>query len=395
VRYWGRTRSEFGGRKYKMRKPSHVVVCGAGVIGCSVAYYLTQRGLSVLLIDKADVAAAASGKAGGFLARDWCDGTPTQELSRLSFDLHQELAELFGHLTVGYRSLNALSASLPLRERALVSAHAKQNRWLGQNCFVRGEVGNRATTAQVDPFAFTKALFDAALANGARFKQATVTDIIRSPEGDRIEGLRIPGETIATSAVVVAMGPWTCEAERWLPLDSIDAIKTDSIVFESVPELPPTALFVDVETPQGTWESLEIFPRPDGSVYVCGGSDNELLPESPWSVHPQDPTGADLAALATEVVPALDGRRPIRVNACFRPVTRSGSPTIGPIPGVSGGWLATGHGPWGILNAPATGLAVSEIIVDGVCRSLDLDGLLPGVPQPTDAEFAATAQLSR
>jgi len=47
-------------------------------------------------------------------------------------------------------------------------------------------------------------------------------------------------------------------------------------------------------------------------------------------------------------------------------------PLIGRVPGVAGGDVATGHGPWGILNAPATGQAIAELITEGVAPSVDL-----------------------
>ena len=53
-----------------------VVVCGAGVIGAAVAYYLSLRGVAATVVERAGVACAASGKSGGFPARDWCDGSP-------------------------------------------------------------------------------------------------------------------------------------------------------------------------------------------------------------------------------------------------------------------------------------------------------------------------------
>jgi glycine/D-amino acid oxidase-like deaminating enzyme len=34
--------------------------------------------------------------------------------------------------------------------------------------------------------------------------------------------------------------------------------------------------------------------------------------------------------------------------------------------------VVTGHSCWGILNAPASGLAMAELIVDGQARSVDL-----------------------
>ncbi len=70
-----------------------VLVCGGGVIGAATAYFLSRRGAEVAIIERTDVACAASGKSGGFLALDWCDGTPLQALARRSFALHSWLAD--------------------------------------------------------------------------------------------------------------------------------------------------------------------------------------------------------------------------------------------------------------------------------------------------------------
>jgi glycine/D-amino acid oxidase-like deaminating enzyme len=58
------------------------------VIGASIAYFLSRRGVEATVIERTGLACAASGKAGGFLALDWCDGTPLQALARRSFALH-------------------------------------------------------------------------------------------------------------------------------------------------------------------------------------------------------------------------------------------------------------------------------------------------------------------
>ena len=44
---------------------------------------------------------------------------------------------------------------------------------------------------------------------------------------------------------------------------------------------------------------------------------------------------------------------------------RNGLPFIGAVPGVDGAYVATGHSVWGMLNAPATAEAMSELILDG------------------------------
>src|SRR5215471_15090273 len=69
----------------------HAVICGGGVIGACVAYFLSRRGVDVTVVERTEVAAAASGKAGGFLALDWCAGTPLDALARRSFELHATL----------------------------------------------------------------------------------------------------------------------------------------------------------------------------------------------------------------------------------------------------------------------------------------------------------------
>ena len=55
-------------------KGLNVVICGGGIIGCCSAYYLSQKPnvASVTIIEKYKIAGCASGKAGGFLAKDWC-----------------------------------------------------------------------------------------------------------------------------------------------------------------------------------------------------------------------------------------------------------------------------------------------------------------------------------
>jgi glycine/D-amino acid oxidase-like deaminating enzyme len=73
----------------------------------------------------------------------------------------------------------------------------------------------------------------------------------------------------------------------------------------------------------------------------------------------------------------LAAARITRRQACYRPVTDDGLPLIGRVPGITGAYVATGHGPWGMLNAPATGLALAELITDGAAATLDLRAFDP------------------
>ena len=83
--------------------------------------------------------------------------------------------------------------------------------------------------------------------------------------------------------------------------------------------------------------------------------------------------------------PGLADTPILTTQACFRPVTQDGLPLLGPVPGVANAFVATGHSVWGILNAPASGEAMAELIVDGATEHVDLrrfdPARLPALPR--------------
>src|SRR5688500_4489368 len=87
-----------------------VVICGGGVIGACIAYFLSRRGAEPVVVERTALACAASGKSGGFLALDWCDGTQLDKLARRSFALHASLPHEIGGKW-GYRALTTYGGS--------------------------------------------------------------------------------------------------------------------------------------------------------------------------------------------------------------------------------------------------------------------------------------------
>ena len=347
--------------------PRHVIVCGAGVVGASVAYFLARRGVAVTVVERSGVACAASGKSGGFLALDWCDGSPLGPLARASFALHAQLAREVGR-DYGYRRMDTFM--MVARERGAVTGRHRVDApsWLDGAGVVTAALGSTDTTAQVDPARFTTALIDAARALGATVRFGAVRDVARSD--GRARGVVVDGETIAADAVVLAMGPWTSRCAGNLALPRVEGLKGYSVTLTA--DAPAHALFVDYRTADGRHLEPEIFPRPGGEVYVCGMADPAPLPESPDQVAVNDGACAILAQAAGRVATALATAPIGRRQACYRPVTDDGLPLIGRVPGVAHAYVGTGHGPWGMLNAPATGLALAELIVDGASRVVDL-----------------------
>ena len=89
--------------------------------------------------------------------------------------------------------------------------------------------------------------------------------------------------------------------------------------------------------------------------------------------------------MTAQFVPELGQAEVLVSQACYRPIVQDGLPLIGAIPGIAGAFVATGHSVWGMLNGPATGEAMAELIVDGATRSVDISPFDPARLAPLDA----------
>jgi glycine/D-amino acid oxidase-like deaminating enzyme len=249
--------------------PRRVVVCGGGVIGVCTAYFLAKKGATVTLVEKSSVACAASGKAGGFLALDWCDGQPLSALARASFDLHRSLAqELDGPQSYGYRVLTTLGLSVTESPNPLPSGSSNNvPDWVDGLVRKPRTIGTPATTAQVHPQHFVRALISKAVENYG------VEVVIGKLERVEVVGGRVGsvvlegGRVIDSDAVVLALGPWSCKLELLSSLFRVYGLKAHSIVLE--PKEPdaitPHALFLSYYPSQGGKPlDPEVYPRPTG-----------------------------------------------------------------------------------------------------------------------------------
>lgn len=322
----------------KESKDEHVVICGAGVIGAACAYFLTSKGVRCTIVESVGVACAASGKSGGFLARDWC----TDELApfaRASFDLHAKLAaSLDGAKNYLFRKLTTLNVTIdPRKESKATKVQAPD--WLQcRGVFEVGLGGSTETTAQVHPELFTRTLVDAAVKTGlAKLVFARVTGLRFSDDGKRVNGVRVravpapesagaeagDGKSTAGAAgpkskeaeaketvldcdaAVIAMGPWSLAAGSWHDsapwkrLADISGTKAYSVVLKpSQPEaITAHALFLThhFQPVSGSrWRQFtpEVYPRSSGEVYVCAAEDE--LVDCEVEPLPADATGVVL-----------------------------------------------------------------------------------------------------
>jgi glycine/D-amino acid oxidase-like deaminating enzyme len=348
------------------------LILGGGVIGTSIAFRLASRGADVTVVERSAIACAASGKSGGFLAMDWCDGTALMQLARRSFELHAELAEDLGG-DWGYRRMTTYAGMVG--RPSIRSPRGPTPGWISSEVEINGRLGSANTTAQVHPAAFTTGMMRAAQERGAKLRIGTVTGLLR--KGEDVVGVDLDGETLEGEAIIIAMGPWSVLATRWLSLPPVFGMKGHSVVFETREMIPPEALFLEyVETARSIL-SPEVFPRADGTTYVCAISSESPLPIDPEFVVPDDGAINRLKALCGRISPVLANSRVLASQACYRPMTQDGLPLIGAIPGARGAYVATGHSVWGILNAPATAEAVAELVLDGAAKTIDLSPFDP------------------
>ena len=189
-------------KRYELSQ--RIVICGGGAIGAAIAFFTSRRGARPVLIERHEVAGAASGKSGGFLALDWCRGTPIDQLAQRSFEVHAELSSELGNRW-GYRRLTTY-AGYAEHDAGRIPGRRP---WLSEGVAITSRLGSVESTALLEPCMFTRGLMRAAEMQGAELRRGTVVDVARRSNGV-VRGVALAGgEIVEGDAVVIAMGPWS------------------------------------------------------------------------------------------------------------------------------------------------------------------------------------------
>ena len=229
---------------------------------------------------------------------------------------------------------------------------------------------------QVHPFKLTNTFIDEAKRLvGSEVLIGTVEGLEICDES-KITGVKVDGNVLPADIVVLTMGPWTHQACDWLRIPPIRGGRAHSIMMRPKNDVTAHALFTDFSV-DGMRESPEIYPRPDGTVYACGFSDKVPIPADPNQIIPNQDSCSRLKDICGKISSNLADATIETQQACYLPTPPGHLPIIGGIPKVGGAYMAAGHTCWGILNAPATGAALAELIVDGQCSLVDLKPFAP------------------
>lgn len=257
-----------------------------------------------------------------------------------------------------------------------------------------------ADTAQVHPELFTKKLLALAEARGgvkvlvgAEAKQihlSTATNAVASVTyHDKHDAT---DHHLDASQIIITAGPWS---SRLYPTSSssstttappipTDGARSHSIVVAPEQPISPHVLTpLHITDPQGTADDnfIEFYPRPDGTVYICGVTHYDLpLPASTADVVICPRRCDDLLRATAKVAPALATAPVLVKQACYRPYIvgrpRNSHPILG-FTSTPNLLVAAGHDEWGIQNSAGTGKLLAEMLLEGAARSADVDDLDP------------------
>jgi glycine/D-amino acid oxidase-like deaminating enzyme len=338
-----------------------VAVVGAGIVGCAVAAFLAEAGAVVLLVERDDVGAAASGRNSGILQHPM--DAALAPLYEESLGHYRALAqhgfappaEPSGLLVLGTdaRGLDAELAALrrfpELRAELLGAGEpaALEPALAHDLAAVRLDTGH-----PVGPAAATRAFAARATAAGVRLLTGSAAALAPG-------GLTVVGAFQPAGAVVVAAGPWTPALVDpdggWRPIAPLwgvvaevrlDAPPRHSLEEAGVEELvarggdpPPLFSFVT----SGAASSL-------GSTFLRREPDAAAIVPR-------------LRERGARFVPALATTEIRGVRACARPLSADGLPLLGRAPGRDDVFVAAGHGPWGISLGPASGRLMADLVL--------------------------------
>jgi glycine/D-amino acid oxidase-like deaminating enzyme len=231
---------------------------------------------------------------------------------------------------------------------------------------------------RVDPAAAVAAWAVAARHAGADIR--TGTDVKRLLHRDgRVHGVLTDEGEVQADTVVVAAGPWSWRVCRSLPFDvPVRGVRGWLLTTRPAPFRLAHAI---EEAWWGVLKSALVPPTvgdlatgamPRPAVMGLLQQDAHarvLLGASLHAATGDHPEGVDalrgIAKRACELIPALRDVPIAETRTCQRPMSPDGLPLHGPVPGVDGLVLATGHGAQGVTWGPGAGEAVAHGIATG------------------------------
>ena len=367
-----------------------VVVVGGGVVGSSIAYFLSANpdfDGRVAVVERDPYYTASSSSLSTSAIRQQFGTPPNIAMSRFSIEFLREadtrLAVDGEFAAIGLREPGYLTLALPHEAQEHAAKHTVQRKmgvnlallspadmarelpWLNSSDLA---IGSRGLSGEgwFDGPGLLQAFRRKARAQGVEYVAATVTGLSMASPRKVGEVVLDNGERLAAGTVVNAAGPWSAEIARMAGV-TLPVVPSKRCVF--VFETPAR-----IENCPFIFDTSGVWLRPEGNLYLCGippqvendpadfslDVDYDLFEEHIWP------------ALAHRI-PGFEQLRMLRAWAgLYEMNTFDRSGIIGRHQAVANLLLATGFSGHGMMHAAATGSGVGDLIVHGEYRSIDL-----------------------
>ena len=369
-----------------MRKPG-VVIVGGGVFGTSIACHLAaaHAGKDVLLIERMEIASAASCQAAGLMFR--ISSKPAVDrLSRSTFRriqvLEQLLEEALDFRRVGTlrladseKSRSDLEALYRRAKSEGISAEKVDAPWCRRSApwLVPGPETRSVyfpDDGYIDPYRLAAAYTRAAARGGVRIETGVAVHSIRLNR-ERIAGLETSRGFIPCETVVLAAGAWSNRLTMPLGV-ALPMIPTRSHYWIAAPES-----FLGSGPPMAVHGGAEAYTRPEvrGMVFgvqeaVSRTFDHRDLPDDISTFTVTEP-GEEWDALMeagpriTRFFPALNDLRFENYVAGLSSYTPDGHFVLGTVERPMGLYVAAGCCGSGVMASGGIGEALAGLILHG------------------------------
>ena len=362
-------------------KTAEIVIVGGGVMGASIAYHLAARGQKgvVLLEKESFFGLGATGRCAGGVRYQFSTEINIR-LSLESLPMLERFPEEIGY-PIDYRQIGYLFVLTNERDVATFKeVVALQHRlgvntewWSGDDVrkrlpMMRWDDALAATfnpkDGLVDPNGVVMGYTQRARQLGAK----TLTDVEVTGiqvEGGKVVGVETNRGTIATPIVVNAAGPWAGLVGKMAGVEiPIEPIRRQWLTTTPL-ELPPDFPFV-IDFAQS------LYFHPEGEGLLTGMSNPNEKPGFSQVVDPDWELVHMEAAI--ERFPLLERAGAVSRVAGLYEVTPDAHPIFGKTP-VEGFYVCAGFSGHGFMHGPVAGKLMTEIILDGQAKTVDVSTL--------------------
>jgi glycine oxidase len=352
-----------------MKKHYDVLVVGGGIIGHSVAYSVSKRGMSVLVIEKGEINRKASSAAAGMLAAqaEVTEAGPLFDLARESRNLFPSLSEELlertgidieliqnGMLTMALTEEKAQSLQATI---AFQQAAGEKATWLSPDEVISVEPNltsavhgamHAPNDGQVSAYKLANSFASGAKLLGTSVLEYTnVTDFIIYNE--KVQGVKTDRGDFYGNQIVVAGGAWSEQIIKLISMElPMYPVKGECFSVITSEKLIDKTIFS---------EDCYIVPKKGGRLFVGATMYPDTYDEK-VSVHGI----SQLLNKAINLLPSLKHTEWEKAWTGIRPQTGDGLPYIGEVPTYKGLYVASGHYRNGILLSPITGEIIADMI---------------------------------